>query len=81
MTPGPWCAQNPNTRDVVGLVGGAYALLTILRKKMVECYIIGKPEHGTFRICNKISFMLRVSQHGHGESNELEKDMEKTVTA
>ena len=23
----------------------------------------------------------RIAQHGHGESNELEKDMEKTVTA
>ena len=37
----PWplvCTKSSDARDVVGLVGGAYALLTILRKKMADVY-------------------------------------------
>ena len=42
----PWplvCTKSSDARDVVGLVGGAYALLTILRKKMAAFIMVAKP--------------------------------------
>ena len=40
----PWplvCTKSSDARDVVGLVGGAYALLTFLRKKMAAYIMVG----------------------------------------
>ena len=52
----PWplvCTKSSDARDVVGLVGGAYALLTILRKKWRTYIMVQKPIAMQSNLCQR----------------------------